>query len=601
MKTKYLLYKILLAVALLPAFTACEPGMDFVNPTAEVEESYYNTKEHLIYAANACYNIPQILQFWGRNMPYALNIVSDEAIFTPGAASGDPDNVNWSGYTTSADHGMTAEIFQNIYVLQYTANLAIQKLKADGAAELFGGEDDATYKRSLGEAYFFRAFSRFLAVFLFGDEVPDRDVIATGGKEDSYAPASEPGYIYSRMVEDLKLAADLLPRRTELYQDSKNWGRIGKGAAQALLAKIYMARPIMDSSPDGGAGSAEWQLAKTELKKIIDSNDYDLVDCYRDNHSIDNENNKESLYEVQFVYSADAAIPLSVDILTSGQNSWRQIGFTVTPAVGGWFNVMPSMWLYKEFERDAGGNIIDPRAFQGLWIPNGATYFNYGMPTTYDTMSGWLASGNIGKYFATRKYSLDNNITMPNPMCGSANDRILRYADVLLMYAECCIETGDEATALQYINKVRTRANNKVLENSPSDAGLFYTQTSGTLPTAQELLDAKPVLGKVTDDGGNVILPGVEINTARRLLKHEYTCELFLEGWRFFNLMRWYNNPNDPDYETIIDGLKKKYKIQEYQTSLMGAVEFNYQKNHILPIPGEELGVNPNMKPNSAN
>jgi hypothetical protein len=65
--------------------------------------------------------------------------------------------------------------------------------------------------------------------------------------------------------------------------------------------------------------------------------------------------------------------------------------------------------------------------------------------------------------------------------------------------------------------------------------------------------------------------------------------------------MRWYNNTADPDHEAVIDGLKKKYKIQEYQTALTGPVAFDYKKNHILPIPGNELDVNPNMKPNSAN
>lgn len=599
MKTRNLLYKGLLAAALLPTLTACEPMMDFINPTDEVEDTYYTTKEHLIYAANGCYNIPQILQFWGRNMPYALNLVSDEAIYTPQAAAGDPDNVAWSGYTTTANHGMTAEIFQNIYVLQYTANLAIQKLTDPGAAELFG-DDVATYNRSLGEAYFFRAFSRFLATFMFGDRVPDRDYPAKGSPAESYEPAREPGYIYQYMVEDLKNAARLLPGRTELYEGHpENLGRIGKGAAQALLAKVYMGRPILDSS--AGAGSAEWALAKAELEEIIKSNDYDLVDCYRDNSSIDNENNKESLYEVQFVYSADANVNMSIDRLNFGQNSWRQIGFTISPGAGGWYNVMPSMWLYHEFERDADGNIIDPRAFQGLWIPGGATFFHNGKAQTYENTYNYLAESWLGKFFGTRKYCIDDDATMPDLMRGPANDRILRYADVLLMYAECCIETGDEPTALTYIDKVRERANNQVLQNSPSDAGLFYTQARGTLPTAQEVLDAKPVVGRVTDDAGNVILPGIEINSARRLLKHEYTCELYLEGWRFFNLMRWHNNTADPDQSTVLNGLVNKYKVQEYQTSLAGPVPFNYERNRVLPIPSRELEVNPNMQGNSAN
>ena len=401
-------------------------------------------------------------------------------------------------------------------------------------------------------------------------------------------------------MEDLKKAADLLPGRTELYKDHpENQGRIGKGAAQALLAKVYMGRPILDGS--AGAGSAEWELAKAELEKIISSGDYDLVDCYRDNSSTDNENNKESLYEIQFVYSADATGNMPGDALNFGQNSWRQIGFTISPGAGGWYNAMPSMWLYQEFERDADGRIIDPRAYQGLWIPGGAKFIHNGQERSYEDTYNYLSDAWLGKFFGTRKYGVDDDTTMPDLMRGAANDRILRYADVLLMYAECCIETGDESTALTYIDKVRNRANNQVLQSSPSDRGLFYTQARGTLPTAAELLAAKPVLGKVVDDKGNIILPGVEVNTARRLLKHEYTCELYLEGWRFFNLMRWHNNTADPDHTTVLDGLVNKYKVQEYQTSLTGPVPFNYEKHHLLPIPGRELDVNPNMHGNSAN
>lgn len=402
------------------------------------------------------------------------------------------------------------------------------------------------------------------------------------------------------MIEDLNEAARLLPGRTELYNGHpEHMGRIGKGAAQALLAKIYMGRPLFDSS--AGAGSAEWGLAKSELEKIIQSNDYELMYCYRDNTSNDNENNKESLYEVQFVYSADASINFSIDALNFGQNSWRQIGFTVSPGAGGWYNVMPSMWLYNEFERDAAGNIIDPRAFQGLWIPGGATFYRNGQARKYEDTYNYLADSWLGKFFGTRKYCIDDDTTMPDLMRGPCNDRILRYADVLLMYAECCAELGDETTALAYINKVRERANHQVLQNSPSDAGLFYTTAPGNLPTAEELLKAKPLVGRVVDDNGSVILPGVELNTVRRLIKHEYTCELFLEGWRFFNLMRWYNNPSDPDRNQVLDGLVNKYKIQELQTSLTGPVPFNYEKNRVLPIPARELEVNPNLEGNCAN
>jgi hypothetical protein len=121
------------------------------------------------------------------------------------------------------------------------------------------------------------------------------------------------------------------------------------------------------------------------------------------------------------------------------------------------------------------------------------------------------------------------------------------------------------------------------------------------LPTAEDLIAVAPVLGQVKDGSGNVIMPGYEINTARRLLKHEYSVELFMEGWRFFNIMRWYNNPNDPDRTAILNSLVDKHKVQIEQTGLTGAIPFNYEKHSILPIPASELQTNPNMKPNAAN
>ena len=77
---------------------------------------------------------------------------------------------------------------------------------------------------------------------------------------------------------------------------------------------------------------------------------------------------------------------------------------------------------------------------------------------------------------------------------------------------------------------------------------------------AQRRALAHPVVGRVV--GNNASSEGMEINTVRRALKHEYSVELYWEGWRFFNLMRWYNNPNDPDRERMLDNLINKNAAQ---------------------------------------
>jgi hypothetical protein len=574
--------------------------MDYPNPDSDVIQSYYNTQEHLVYAVNGIYGILQGLNMWGRDMPYILNTRSDEGIFTFKASAGDPTIVQLAGYTNGAEHAAVGSAFGDFYTIQYTANVALEKLveNQDNAFDLSNPQDKALYDRLMGEAYFLRGFSRFYLTFFFGDEIPDRDYAVSSS--DFYAMSAEKGVIYQRMVDDFKNAANLLPLRSVMYADPSNIGRATKGAAQAMLAKAYMGRPILDGSAD--AGSAEWGKAKEALAEIISSDEYELVDTYRDNATEDNENSKESLLEIQFTRSADALFGLPIDDVGGGQNTWRQVCMTI-PDPTGWWNLMPSLSLYNEFERDESGNIIDARAFQGLWIPNGAKFkkedilvdYNQLIATVGDERTSWR-----GKYLGTRKYGTDYDGY--DMMRSGANDRIIRYSDVLLMYAECCIETNDESTALQYINMVRTRANKQMSNPTDADSHMFYATGQGTLPTAENIIAAAPTLGEVKDDNGTVIIPGYEVNTARRLLKHEYSVELFMEGWRFFNLMRWHNNPVDPDHSVIVgNSLGNKDKVQIAQTGLTGAAPFNYTKHLRLPIPTGELQTNPNMHGNSAN
>ncbi len=601
------LYSYVLLVTILMMFTGCEPGMDYVNPSAESDATYYNTQQHLTYAVNGAYNILQRGGCWARCMPFMLNARSDEYAFTSGAAAGEPSSASLSEYTVQADNDFMSLTWQDLYVLQYAADLALEKLDAnqDDAFDLSNTDDKALYDRLKGEATFLRGLSRFYLVFFWGDEIPDRDYTTTGGEDYTLGP-SDPGVIYGKMIKDFQDAADLLPVRSVVYADEDNTGRATKGAALAFLAKAYMGRPILDGT--AGAGDAEWSLAKEALKKIIDSNEYDLVNNYRDNGSEDNENNKESVFEVQFCKSldTDGYNPVSDGDIGSwtitGQNTWRQIELSSPNSTesGRWWNGQPSLTLYSEFERDADGNIIDPRAYQGLWIPDGANFYGKsGQWIGYDDLfSGGTFANWKGKWFGTRKYGEDQFVS--DAAKSGINDRLVRYADVLLMYAECCIETGDEPTALSYIDQVRSRANNEMANPSEADQDMFYAKGEGTLPTGEDLIAEAPTLGKVVDDG-TVILQGTKINTVRRLLKHEYSVELYWEGWRFFNMMRWYNNSNDPDAASALDNLVNKNAVQVAQTGLTGTATFNYSKNLRVPIPSSELSTNPNMSGNDAN
>lgn len=594
----------------LMSLSACQPNMDFVNPSADSDMNYYNTQEHLVYAVNGAYNMLQRGGGWARWMPFMLNARSDEYVYTSGAAAGEPETARLSQYNVNADLASMSATYQDLYILQYAANLALEKLaiNQDGAFDLNDADDKALYDRLHGEAIFLRGLSRFYLVYFWGDEIPDRDYTTTGG-DDYLLPPAEPGQIYQNMVQDFKDAAELLPERSQMYADSQNQGRATKGSALAFLAKAYMARPILDGT--AGAGDAEWASAKEILWQIIDSGEYDLMDNYRDNATEDNENNKESLFEVQFCQSTETngfnpAAPGDINSwVVTGQNTIRELEMTAPNSTEGgrWWNGMPSLAIYNEFERSAtSGDIIDPRAFLGMYIPGGCNFL--GKSGNWVPYEQLFAGGTFeewrGKWFGCRKYSLDQAREVEQ---SGINDRLIRYADILLMYAECLLEVdNDEATAKQYIQKVRDRANrNTVAQNTTNaDLGMAYLN-GGTLPTVDQLLSEQPVVGRVVGDDGTVICEGMKLNTVRRILKHEYSVELYWEGWRFFNLMRWYNNPNDPDHESMLDNLKRKNDLQVAQTGLTGTQAFDYARHLRVPIPSTELSTNTNMHGNSAN
>ena len=96
-----------------------------------------------------------------------------------------------------------------------------------------------------------------------------------------------------------------------------------------------------------------------------------------------------------------------------------------------------------------------------------------------------------------------------------------------------------------------------------------------------ELLQQKPVVSRVVGSNGDVICEGMELNSVRRILKHCLDCcvELYWEGWRFFNLMRWYNDPNDPDQSIVLDHLKNKNALQVKTTNLTGTQVFDYSRH----------------------
>lgn len=542
--TKNKLY-VCAALATVSLFSSCVPEMDLNNPAQISVDTYYNTEEQLEAAVMPAYEalIGQNQGGYARAMYFNLMAPGDDYDKT----------FKWSNlyqdtYTTPANDGLLKSAWMDLFNGVFAANLAIEKIEA------FEGDIDADKKNLLlGEAYFLRALNYMHLVQLFGETIPywDHSVNDAG---EYYPTNSEPGQLYALIVSDFTKAAELLPLRSKLYADAANKGRATKGAAQAYLARTYLYRPILERGQ-----AAEFGKAADELKKVIDSNEYRLMDNYRENSmwGPDHENNAESVFEIQMFNGPDW-------MGGDKSDSWRWQEIGVPDGTGGmWWNLAPNQRTFDEFEEG------DPRKFMTLWCPGGAYFTELdGHVADWDWMIDHLSSDK--HLYGTRKECPDYQIS---DIDDEINTRLLRYSDVLLMYAECLSEAGNDSKPVSdpsgpkyYIQQVRDRANKVVPSEQPH---LWYQHDPGYIPTVDELLAS----GKVIN--------GVAMNSIKNIIVHERYVEFCGEYLRYFDLLRW--GMADNQWLSSLRALGWSEKAMYY------------------PFPEEELSNNPNLKGNDMN
>jgi hypothetical protein len=275
-----------------------------------------------------------------------------------------------------------------------------------------------------------------------------------------------------------------------------------------------------------------------------------------------NENNSESLFEVQFAEGAGTDFNWTFDPTTS----WKQVtAVSVTYGMegAGFSDYLPTRWIYNEFKKEKTiDGKSDPRLLATLasYEPADNSTMAYGLPwITFLVNMAKLKPGPPYVLTAADSAELEAKIyprKQTNDGLGRAvetpesgiNYRVLRYSDILLMYAEVLNELGRTAEAYPYIQQVRTRAN---------------------LP---DLATVKP---------------GMTQAQMRDQLGHERALEFAIEGQRINDIIRW-------------GWLYDPVKLAELKTH---DPDFNSWTpgNEYLPVPQQELDVNKNLLPNPAN
>lgn len=367
--------------------------------------NFFQTEEHAIWATNAVYEHLRDWQVHVFSFIGLTDIPSDDA--DKGSTPNDASFLNeMDNFTYDAGNVAPLTQWQGFYQGIYRANLAIENIPN---IEM----DEQLKARLVGENKFLRAYFYFSLVRWFGD-IP---LITTPLNPDEYkqsrAPLTE---VYAQIERDLLDAIEVLPFRSAYA--SADIGRATKGAAQGMLAKVYLTLQ-------------DFNKAEQYALEVINSGQYSLYLDYAGLFMAAGENSEESIFEVQ-----------TVALETGGGGSqYNEVqGVRGTPNLGWGFN-RPSDDLVAAYEPG------DPRRdatilYVGEVLPDGSDIVqdNPNILNERYNQKAWVPDHPGG----------NGN--------GPGNIRILRYADVLLMAAEALNENSKTQQALTYLNMVRTRA-----------------------------------------------------------------------------------------------------------------------------------------------
>lgn len=452
------------------------------------EGTFPSTSNEAIVATNGIYNTLRIWEFNTGGFPL-MDIMSDDS--RKGSSPGDGIQLNqFNDFTYTASNGNIESWYRTLYLGIRRSHLVLEKVPNITM-------DEILKNRLLAEAKFLRGYFYSILVRGFGD-VPK----VTSSKISSGLSKSPAEDIYQEIIfPDLEFALANLPEKSDYVIDDA--GRVTKGAARALLSRLYLFR-------------SDFTNAEKYALEVINSQQYDLDNNFADAFSVIGEHGLESVFEI-------GAIPEG-NLGLGGNQYGNTQGIRGTPNYGWGFNRPEYPWIIFM-------GVDDPRMDASVVflneVINGVTIS--GDNSTPDTTYTDATRTDILEIevYNQKAYTTGDG-TEAN---WGYNRRIIRYADVLLMASEALNENGNQTQALAYLNLIRARAR-----------------------------------------GGNTtILPDI-ITTdqiqLRQIIYNERRRELFMEGLRFWDLVR-----------------------TNRAETILGSYGFIKNKHEYFPIPQSEVDI----------
>jgi starch-binding outer membrane protein, SusD/RagB family len=431
MKNKKYLIKILSVVLAIIASSCDTSILDVKNETSYNSTSYFKTPTEVQQSVNAAYASFMTNEMFGWRWGEIFDVLAEESFGAP-SANGETGIQQLWRYEHNNTNEAIYGAWHMLYKMIMRSNLTIDK--ANEYITKNGDDAAKITSYSLGQAYFLRGWAYSQLAFYWG-RVPIRKGFDQTANID--APRSTTvDEVWAVAEADFKIAQTLLP---ESYSSTEK-GRATKFAATGFLGKLYLY-------------TKKNALADAEFAKLDGKFTLLPASKWDDNFGETGENNSESVFEVQFAFANGDNV---FGISSGGENSTSHTAVTWRPQLYSWtgwsnWKFQPRRVLDFQYSDEQGTPVVDPRAKltfyggigDGTWCDNCP-----GGVKVYDfvTLAYWYRKGT------NRENKVDEN------SCQSGNNvRLMRYADVLLMRAECKLQLGDNAGCLSLINQVRKR------------------------------------------------------------------------------------------------------------------------------------------------
>lgn len=513
--------------ALLTTVTSC--NMEEVSPYQYDQDTFWFSAKTAEAGLTGCYAVLLETGLYGNATPLWEECASPNAY--------NYHNTNgWNSIslgTHTSDISIVLARWKSAYTGIGRCNLLINNI--DQSKELSASQ----IEQMKAQARFLRALYYHILTIYY-DKVPFSTQIAS--MDDWNLPRTDRNTIVDFMIRELDEIAKVLPKTTTAPSDK---GRPTSGAALALKTKILLfeASPIFNTNND----KSKWEAVAKTADEVMKLGAYDLYSNYRSLFSLQNENSVEAIFDVQFINLSGYGS--SFDVVLRQYNS-------SSPLRG----LVDGYWMKDAKPRDESDfsasdeyKDLDPRFYHTVVYP-GSTFMGEvakadGSNVNYKIIQTGYTFKKYTVYDSNTPTSEEINI---KDNLSPINYMILRYADVLLMYAEAKNELGELTQDVwdKTIKKIRTRA-------------------GFTMNTA-------------------LAYPGNDYHELQKHIRYERRAEFAGEGLYYNDIRRW-----------KIAETELNETIRKHDGTVIITRKFNNNRDYLWPVPSTQIELAPTLLPNN--